>query len=266
MKIGFIGAGNMGSAIIKGYLTSGAGTSSQIVAYDSDSDKLSGLVRKTGVSMAYDIQDLVNSSEIIMLAVKPQNYDEVLREVAQVIRRAQIVISMAAGISMNYMEGILGSSCKIVRIMPNTPALVGEGMTAICHNNNVNISEFEKVMEIFWTIGKTAAVDESLMDAVTGVSGSSPAYVFMIIDALAKGAAQNGMDEEDARVFAAQAVLGAAKMVLETGENPEVLRRNVCSPGGTTIEAVEFFKKADLESIIIKGMQAAIDKSRKMTK
>ena len=266
MKIGFIGTGNMGGAIIKGYLSSGAVTSSQIIAYDKDADKLATLVRKTGVGIARDIQELVFSSEIVILAVKPQNYDEALIEVANAIKGGQIVVTMAAGVSMSYIESFLGSSSKVIRIMPNTPALVSEGMTAICHNNNVSISEFEKVMEIFWSVGKTASVDESLMDTVVGVSGSSPAYVFMFIDAMAKCAVQNGMKEEDARVFAAQSVLGAAKMVLETAEDPVILRRNVCSPGGATIEAVEVFQKLGLEDVIMQGMQAAIDKSRKMLK
>ena len=266
MKIGFIGTGNMGGAIINGYLASNAGASSQITAYDKDGDKLAALVRKTGIRLAHDIQSLVFSSEIIIFAVKPQNYDEVLTEVASAIKPGQIVVSMAAGISMNYIESYLGKSCKVIRIMPNTPALVNEGMTAICHNNNVNISEFEKTMEIFWTVGKTASVDESLLDTVVGVSGSSPAYVFMFIEALIKGAVKNGMNEDDARVFAAQSVLGAAKMVLETEEDPVVLCRNVCSPGGATIEAVEVFQNLGLENIIKQGMQAAIDKSRKMLK
>ncbi|GHU49155.1 pyrroline-5-carboxylate reductase [Clostridia bacterium] len=266
MKIGFIGTGNMGGAIIKGYLASGAGVGNRITAFDLDSDKLSDLVRKTGIGIAVDVESLVFSSDIIVLAVKPQNYEDVLPIVAQVIKKRQIVVSMAAGISIAYIEKFLGNSCKIIRIMPNTPAMVGESMTAICKNNNVSEKEFDSVVEIFWSIGKTAAVGESLMDTVTGVSGSSPAYVYMFIDALAKCAVRNGMLEDDARVFAAQAVLGAAKMVLDTGIDPLTLRQNVCSPGGTTIEAVEALQKNGFEDSVIEGMQAAIDKSRKMTK
>jgi pyrroline-5-carboxylate reductase len=173
---------------------------------------------------------------------------------------------MAAGISIAYIEGFLGAGRKIVRIMPNTPAMVGESMTAVSRNANLGPEEFEGVMGIFRTIGMAAEVDESLMDAVVGVSGSSPAYVYMFIDALAKGAARRGMDELSARIFAAQATLGAAKMVIETGIDPATLRQNVCSPGGTTIEAVETLQKNGFEDIVIKALDAAAEKSQKLSK
>jgi pyrroline-5-carboxylate reductase len=266
MKIGFIGTGNMGGAIVKGYLASGGGVRDEISAYDQDGGKLSALAEETGIRMATSVENLVTDADVIILAVKPQNYDEILPVMADMIKGGQITVSMAAGISIGYMEKSLGPSSKIIRIMPNTPAMVGEGMTAVSKNNNVATQEFESVMAIFQTVGKAVAVDESLMDTVIGVSGSSPAYVYMFIDALSKGAALNGMDEEAALVFAAQSVLGAAKMVLETGISPKVLRENVCSPGGTTIEAVEALLRNGFQNNVLEAMQAAIEKSKVMTK
>ena len=173
---------------------------------------------------------------------------------------------MAAGISIAFIEGFLGAGSKIVRIMPNTPAMVGESMTAVSRNANLGDAEFENIMDIFRTIGMAAPVDESLMDTITGLSGSSPAYVYMFIDALRKGAAARGMDETVAGIFAAQSVLGAAKMVIETGIDPVTLRQNVCSPGGTTIEAVETLTRNGFEDKVIEALQAAAEKSRRITR
>jgi pyrroline-5-carboxylate reductase len=270
MKLGFIGTGNMGGAIIRGYIaakSADAKPSDLVAAFDKDGNKLAALAAGLGIDTKDSIPALAGAAEAVVLAVKPNNFEEVLPVLAPELAQPQIVISMAAGISIAYMESFLGADRKIVRIMPNTPAMVGSSMTAVSRNANVTDSEFASVLDVFKSIGRATGVDESLMDVVTGLSGSSPAYVYMFIDALAKCAAANGIDDPlKAREFAAQAVLGAAKMVLETGVDPVTLRENVCSPGGATIEAVNRLFANGFEQNIAEGMQAAIDKSKLMTK
>jgi pyrroline-5-carboxylate reductase len=266
MRPGFIGVGNMGGAIVKGYIAAAAGDAKSVSAFDKDAKKLSAFARETGVVAAESIAALAKASNAIVLAVKPNDFEEVLPELADAIPGDRIVISMAAGVSIRHIAGFLGEQAKIIRIMPNTPAMVGAGMTAVSRNDRVADDEFERALDLFKSIGRAAPVDESLMDAVTGVSGSSPAYVYMFIDALTDGAAAAGMDAAQARIFAAQAVLGAAKMVLETGVDPLTLRQNVCSPGGTTIEAVNVLLRNGFADSIKEAMRACIEKSKLLTK
>jgi pyrroline-5-carboxylate reductase len=266
LKLGFIGAGNMGGAIVKGYIASGAGDAKSVAVFDKDAEKLTAFAAETGVTAAESVRALARMSDVIVLAVKPNNFEEVLPELAAAPLGDRIAISMAAGVSIAYIEGFLGDNSKIIRIMPNTPAMVGAGMTAVSRNARVDDAEFEKALGIFASVGRAEPVDEALMHAVTGVSGSGPAYAYMFIDALAKGAAAEGMDAAQARIFAAQAVLGAAKMVLETGIDPLTLRQNVCSPGGTTIEAVNVLLRNGFEDNVIEAMRACIDKSKRLAK
>jgi pyrroline-5-carboxylate reductase len=255
----------MGGAILRGYIAAGADPR-DIAAFDKDVEKLAAVTGALGIAAAADVGALAAGADVIVLAVKPNHFEDVLPELAAVLTASQIVVSMAAGIRISFIEGFLGASGKIVRIMPNTPAMVGESMTAVSRNASVTEAEFAGVMEIFRSIGRAEAVDESLFDVVTGLSGSSPAYVYMFIDALTRGAAQEGMDAAQARVFAAQSVLGAARMVLETGTDPERLRLNVCSPGGTTIAAVEVLQRNGFEECVAAGMKAAVEKSRVLTR
>jgi pyrroline-5-carboxylate reductase len=266
MRLGFIGVGNMGGAIIKGYIASGAGDARSVTAFDKDAERLSSFAAETGVAKAENIAALADGSDTIVLAVKPNNFEEVLPKLAAVRAGGRLVISMAAGVRISYIARFLGEDAKIIRIMPNTPATVGAGMTAVSRNARTSDAEFEQALSIFRAIGRAEPVDEALMDTVTAVSGSSPAYVYMFIDALAKSAARDGMDPAQARVFAAQAVLGAAKMVLETGVDPLTLRQNVCSPGGTTIEAVNVLLRNGFEDNIAEAVRACVEKSRMLTK
>ncbi|MDR2355891.1 MAG: pyrroline-5-carboxylate reductase, partial [Clostridiales Family XIII bacterium] len=224
MRPGFIGVGNMGGAIIRGYVAADAGNAARVSAFDKDADRLSALAAETGIFARESIAALAESSDAIVLAVKPNNFEAVLPELAAALTGERLVISMAAGVSIRYMAGFLGEEAKIIRIMPNMPAAVGAGMTAVSRNTRVGDAEFERALDLFRSVGRAEPVDESLMDAVTGVSGSSPAYAYMFISALAEGAAAAGMDAAQARIFAAQAVFGAAKMVLETGVDPLTLR------------------------------------------
>jgi pyrroline-5-carboxylate reductase len=265
MRLGLIGAGNMGGAIVKGYIASGADAAS-VTVYDKDAGKAASFAAETGAAAADGAAALADVSDVVIVAVKPNDFEEVLPELAKASPRDRLIISPAAGLSISYIEGFLGERSKIIRVMPNTPALVGAGMTAACRNANVSDEEFRTALGIFESVGRAEAVDESLMDAVTGVSGSSPAYAYMFIDALAGAAAEYGMDAAQARRFAAQAVLGAAKMTLETGVDPLTLRRNVCSKGGTTIEAVNVLLRNGFEDNIAEAVQACVEKSRLLTK
>lgn len=266
MKIGFIGIGNMGGAILKGYLLANKETTKDIYAFDADEKKLKDLSEQLNFTSCANIGDLVRSCQVVIIAVKPNIYDAVLPEIKKEMTKDKILVSVAAGMSMTYIGNAMEEGTKIVRIMPNTPALVNEGMTAVFHNEYVDSVEFSKIMRIIETVGKVELLDESLIHAVIGISGSSPAYVYMFIEALIEGAVKNGMNRELAKTFAAQTVLGAAKMVLETGEEPGKLRDDVCSPGGTTIEAVHTLQDNGFGEKVMEGMQAAIEKSKEMTK
>lgn len=266
MKVGFLGAGNMGGAILRGYLSSGKAKKEEVFVCGRSREKLKNLCTSLGVNPCENILDLVDKSDVILLGVKPNMFPEIMPKIAEMYTNDKILVSMAAGVTIESIEGYVGNNAKIIRIMPNTPAMVNEAMTSVSRNSNVSNEEFKQVFEIFESIGKAEEVDEELIHCVIGVSGSSPAYTYMYIDALVESAVQNGMDKEKAIVFAAQSVLGAAKMVLETGIDPKQLRVNVCSPGGTTIEAVNMLQEKGFSELIQSGFQAAVDKSKLMSK
>jgi len=262
LKIGFIGVGNMGSAIISGYLT-GEARGTDISLFDTDAEKMAEL-EKVGCHVCKDIGELVQRSDIVVIGVKPNVFEQVLPEIAKAYTPEKILVSIAAGITIALIERFIGENAKIIRTMPNTPALVCEAMTAICRSSNITEEDMKKVRAIFESIGKVTEIPEELIHCAIGVSGSSPAYTYMYIDALAQAAMENGMDKEQALICAAQSVLGAAKMVLETGIDPVQLRINVCSPGGTTIEAVQKLQEDKFEEIVQAGFQAAVEKSKRM--
>lgn len=266
MKIGFIGTGNMGGAILKGYSSRAKEEGNQIIAYNRTRAKVEAIAKDHPMVIAADIKELVEEADIVLLGVEPQNFDDVMPQIAPYFTDEKIFISIAAGITIAYLEGHLGSGAKIVRTMPNTPIMFGLGTTAMVRNKNVTDADFEKAEAIFKAGGITGEVTEDLIGAVIGVSGSSPAYTYMYIDALTKVGAQNGMDEEMSKRFAAQAVMGAARMVMESDESPEQLRDNVCSPGGTTIEAVNKLIDNGFEEKVIEGAQASVDRAEEMSK
>lgn len=266
MKLGFIGAGNMGGAILRGYLASGRIQRKDVFVCGRDLDKLEKLCTELGVNPCQNIPELMDACNVIMLGVKPNMFPEIMPQVAQKYSSDKILVSMAAGVTIESISGFVGKEAKIVRVMPNTPAMVNEAMTSVSRNKNVDDKQFASVFDIFQSIGKAEEVEEQLIHCVIGVSGSSPAYTYMYIDALAEAAVKNGMNKEQATIFAAQSVLGAAKMVLETGVDPVQLRINVCSPGGTTIEAVKTLQEKGFSELVEAGFQAAVDKSRLMSK
>ncbi len=263
MKISFIGAGNMGSAIIGGIVSSNLASPTDITVADRDENKLNSISSQYGVNTTTSNIDCV-SCDMLFLCVKPNVIYSVIDEIKDKVGDNTIIVSIAAGQSIKKMTDAFGKSVKIIRVMPNTPALVGEGMAAISLGSTVTDTEAEAVLDIFNSIGKAEVVAETLMDTVTAVSGSSPAYVFMLIEAMADAAASEGMDKALAYTFAAQSVLGSAKMVMETDISPVQLKENVCSPGGTTIEAVAVFEKEDLHGMVGRAMKACAEKSKRM--
>ena len=254
----------MGGAIARGYAAAVSGAGKEIRVLDKDLEKAKNLAEALDGSVANGYADMVSDADLILLAVKPNCMSGVLKEVKPFLSKKSIVVSIAAGISIAYLETALESDVKIVRIMPNTPALVGEGMSALCRNANVTDEDFEKVKTLFQSVGRAEEIEESLIDSVIGVSGSSPAYVYLFIEALADGAVAEGMNRAKAYEFAAQAVLGSAKMVLETGLHPGALKDAVCSPGGTTIESVHALEEDGFRAAVIRAVRVAAEKSREM--
>lgn len=265
MKIGFIGIGNMGGAILSGYAASGNADGHQLMAFDMNEELCERMQRQIPqLEICENGSELCKAADLVILGVKPQVIEGVLQEIAPVYDTSKTIVSMAAGVDMAVIEKFLGSDAKVIRIMPNTPAKVGEAMIAACRNANTMPAVFNAAMDIFESIGMAKEVDESLIDCVIGVSGSSPAYTYMYIEALTDAAEANGMERAKARIFAAQAVLGAAKMVLESPETLEQLRINVCSPNGTTIEAVNRLFENGFMDKVKEGFQAAVDRSIEM--
>lgn len=264
MSIGFIGNGNMGGAIIGGIIAKSIEAPQNIVVSDINSEGLQKTSEKYGVKTSTDNKETAKNSDILFLSVKPNVVYKVIDEIKDYIKPETIIVSIVAGQSIEKLENAFGKAIKLVRVMPNTPALVGEGMSGVTVNSNVSEAEAQRVLSIFNSIGKAEIVPEKLMDAVTAVSGSAPAYVFMFIEAMADAAVMGGMPRSQAYTFAAQAVLGSAKMVMETGKHPGELKDMVCSPSGTTIEAVAVLEKEGMRNAVIKAMKACMDKSSSM--
>ena len=266
MKIGFIGAGNMGGAILKGALQKGFLTPDDTMVYDLNENLLSSWKEETGIVPAKSNAELAEQCEWIVLAIKPIFFPEVLEEIKPKLNQNKKIISIAAGWSLEMLNNELGETgAPVLRVMPNTPAMVGAGLTAICQETRLSVEELEWAKSLFETLGMIQMIPERLIDAVIAVSGSSPAYVFMFIEAMADAAVKLGMFRPMAIESAAQAVMGAAKMVLETHQHPAVLKDNVCSPGGTTIEAVQALEKGGFRAAVMDAMVVCAEKNQKMT-
>lgn len=265
-RIGFIGAGNMAKAIIGGIINSKLIAAENIYIYGPHVEKLKVTQGQYGVQICNSAKELAEAMDILFISVKPNIFLKVLSELRECIQKDTIVISVAAGITISEIEDILHNEYKIVRAMPNTPALVGEGMSSICCNDRVTEDEILLVKDIFESFGKAEILPEYLIHSVIGASGSAPAYAFMMIEAMADGAVLGGMPRDKAYKFAAQALLGSAKMVLETGKHPGELKDMVCSPGGTTIEAVKALEESGFRAAVIDAMEKCMNKSKDMEK
>ncbi len=264
MKIGFIGCGNMGSAMMQGIIDSGKAKASDIITSDVSEAALEAKKAAMGVNITTDNKAVAKEADILFLSIKPQYYESVIKEIASVVDNKMIIVTIAPGKTLEWLKATFGKELKIVRTMPNTPAMVKEGMMALCPNSNVTDDDLNTVKDICSGFSNTEVVSENLMDVVTAVSGSSPAYVFMFIEAMADAAVADGMPRASAYKFAAQAVLGSAKMVLETGKHPGELKDMVCSPGGTTIEAVRVLEAKGMRSAVFEAMKACVNKSKGM--
>ncbi|HIU47976.1 MAG TPA: pyrroline-5-carboxylate reductase [Candidatus Avimonoglobus intestinipullorum] len=264
--IGFIGAGNMGSAIIGGILKAGIVQPDEVAVADKNAACVQKLQEQYGIVAAKDNQEVAGSADLLFLAVKPAVLYTVIDEIKEMVKEGAVVVSIAAGQPLRKLEQAFGKKLPLVRVMPNTPALVGAAMSALSPNETAqeNRAMLEFLLAVFESFGKAEIVPEGLMDAVTGVSGSAPAYVFMFIEAMADAAVLGGMPRKQAYTFAAQAVLGSAKMVLETGMHPGELKDMVCSPAGTTIEAVKALEDAGFRSSVMNAVGACIEKSKAM--
>lgn len=262
-KIGFIGMGNMGYAILKGLLK--CYDKEELIFTDVNEDRMNQVTKETGVPHAGSNAECANRCQYLVLAVKPQYYAPVLQNIMNFVTPKHIIISIAPGITIGQLKESLGVDRRIVRAMPNTPALVGEGMTGVCYDAAL-FSDEEKasIAEIFQSFGRMKVVEERLINAVVCASGSSPAYVYMFIEALADSAVKYGLPRQDAYEMAAQTVLGSARMVLETGMHPGALKDNVCSPGGTTIAAVSALEEHGFRNSIIKAADACYEKCSKL--
>lgn len=266
MKLGFIGTGNMASAIMGGIIKNQIIPAEEIIGADLFAPGRERAKAQFGIHVTDSNKEVVEKADVIVLSVKPQFYADVIHEIRDDIRAAQIVITIAPGKTLAWLAEQFGKDVKLVRTMPNTPAMVGAGMTAACPNEHMTEEETAYVRTLLESFSRVEIVPERLMDTVVSVSGSSPAYVFMLIEAMADAAVSGGMPRPQAYQFAAQAVLGSAKMVLETGKHPGELKDMVCSPGGTTIAAVAKLEETGFRSSIMQSMKACADKSREMSK
>ena len=263
MKLGFIGCGNMATAILGGILKKQLIPANEIIASALHEETLTRVASAYGIHTTRDNREAA-SADIVFLAVKPQYYEQVIREIKDSVSETQLIVSIAPGKSIATITEWFGKEIKLIRTMPNTPAMVGEGITAVCPSSAVTDDELQKVLSLLNACGLAEVMPEHLVDATVAVSGSSPAYVFMMIEAMADGAVRDGFPRQQAYRMAAQAVLGSAKMVLETGRHPGDLKDMVCSPAGTTIEAVAALENAGFRNAILAGMKACTDKTRAM--
>ena len=262
--IGFVGAGNMGEAMIKGLLAANLVPPASICATDVRRERLKELDRQYGIQIAADNPELVRHVDVVILAVKPQIIEPVLREVAHALTRRKLMISIAAGVSTAKLRTIVGKDVRLIRVMPNTPALVLEGVTAIAKAEGLESDDLDTAGEIFSAVGRVVVLDEELLDAVTGLSGSGPAYVALVIESLADGGVKMGLDRITAMTLATQTVLGAAKLLLETGLHPGALKDMVSSPGGTSIAGIAALEEGGIRTTFIKAVERATQRSREL--
>lgn len=264
-RIGFIGLGNMGCAILQGIIASQSVPASQFYVYDIHPENGQKLAETYPLNVMESAREVARESDIVFVAVKPQNINEVLTEIQKELKKTTVVVSIAAGITIKMIEAVIGYEQKIVRVMPNTPALVNSAMCSLTPNTEVNPEELLTVRGLLNCIGLTEVLPEYQVHSATGVGGSGPAFVFMMIEALADSAVKGGMTRKQAYKFAAQTVMGSAKLMLETGKHPGELKDMVCSPGGITIEGVQALEQHGFRSAIMDAVEACINRSKQLS-
>lgn len=264
MKIGFIGLGNMAKAMIGGMLQKELVDRCDIIGSARTRETMENVRDFYGIGIRDSNAAVAEEAKILILAVKPQFFQTVIEEIRAVVADDTLVISIAAGKTMAWIGQAFGREIKLVRCMPNTPALVGEGCTGVCVNSRVSQEEAAMSLKLMESFGRASLVPESLMDAFGAVSGSSPAFVFMFIEAMADAAVAAGMPRAQAYAFAGQAVYGSAKLVLESGKHPGELKDMVCSPGGTTIQGVRVLEEKGMRGAVMDALQAVVEQTRKL--
>ncbi len=264
MKIGFVGAGNMAEALMKGIISAGMALADDITASDVMPERRDFIAKTIGVGVTGDNIEVVRSSDIIVLAVKPNHVGPVLEELKPYLSSDHLLISIAAGVKIDVMERHLNWGVRVVRVMPNQPCLVGASASAFALGRSARKEDKETVQRVLESVGVAFALDEKLLDAVTGLSGSGPAYVYMFIEALADGGVLAGLPRDVATILAAQTVLGSAKTVLETRKHPAELKDMVASPGGTTIEGIRTLEESGFRGAIMDAIEAGAKKSAEL--
>lgn len=263
-KVGFIGCGNMGKAMLSGIIDSKKINIEDILVSTKSNTSKENIENEFKINVTLNNEEVVRFSDILILAIKPNMFEEVIKDIKDKIKKETIIVSIAAGISIDNLENLIGEDYKIVRTMPNTPALVREAISAICYNNNIKDEDLDEVIKIFNMFGKCEVLEEKYFHGFIALCGSSPAYVFMFIEAMADAAVKLGIPRNKAYKMAEQAILGSAKLALETGKHPGELKDMVCSPGGTTIEAVAELENGNFRSTIIKALEKCAEKSKNM--
>lgn len=262
-RITFLGAGNMANALIRGLLRSGE-KASNITATVKREERKAELEKTHGISVGFDSVAAAHDADVVVLAVKPQAMDKLLTQIAPVIDARKLVISVAAGVPIAAIERRFGAGARIVRSMPNTPALVGLGATAVSGGEHATAQDLELAKKLFDAVGTTHVLDEALLDAVTGLSGSGPAYIFLIIEALSDAGVKVGLSRHVALKLAAQTVYGSAKLLLETGEHPGTLKDQVTSPGGTAIAGLHTLEAGGLRTTLMNAVESATARARQL--
>jgi pyrroline-5-carboxylate reductase len=263
-KIGFIGGGNMAAALIRGLLHSETMTPDQIRTSDVKAERLAELHEKYGIQTTDDNAAIASWADVIVIAVKPQIVDRILSPLGASLNEGDLVISIAAGVPLDAIEARLPLQAKVVRAMPNTAAIALAGATAIAPGAHATSADMEVARALFEAVGRCVVLDESLLDAVTGLSGSGPAYVMLMIEALADGGVKVGLGRDTALLLAAQTVYGAAKLQLETGEHPGRLKDMVTSPGGTAIAGLHTLEAGGLRTTLINAVEAASNRAAEL--
>lgn len=264
LTIGFLGAGKMATALARGLVRAGIAKPGQILASDVSAAARAAFAKEVGAKTTAANSDVLEFATVLILAVKPDQVAELLREARPNFTNRHLLISIAAGVTLAKLEASLGADARLIRVMPNTPALVGASATAFAAGKSATAEDEQLAQKLFSSVGVAFQVKESLLDAVTGLSGSGPAYVYVMIEALADGGVAAGLPRDVATRLAAQTVLGGAKMVLETGQHPGALKDMVASPGGTTIEGLHELEKGKLRGTLINAVRAATEKSKKL--
>lgn len=264
-KISILGTGNMGEALVRGLVQSNSSNPQNIICTDVREDNLEEIQRKYGVTTTVDNVEAVKVSDIVVYAVKPQIIASVLKETAKYLDMSKLIISIAAGVPMAAIESCLQKDLRLIRAMPNIAVAVKEGATAIAAGKHALKDDIKLAKAIFDSVGRCVFIDENiLMDAITGLSGSGPAYIFLIVDALADAGVKMGLSRQDALFLSSQTVLGAAKLLIETKEHPAQLKDRVTSPGGTAIAGIHTLEKGGLRTTLINAVEAATNRSREL--